>query len=158
MVAFYLIFVYQQAIDLQFIYTNALNTIAVPLINLTGITAVQWGIDIIMPPATLRVAFGCNGLEAILIFTAGVLAYDSPWKTKLEWLLKGIVYLSILNLIRIVLLAHGMVFMDEYFHFLHDYVTQDIMIFIAILMFFVFTSKAESQATGCALQRVGSRD
>lgn len=147
MIFFYLLFIYQEFLDLQTIYTNTLNVLAVSLINFIGIEAVHWGIDIILPRATLRVAFGCNGLEAILIFSAGVLAFKALKEEKKRWLLKGILYLTIFNLIRVVALAYTLVFYEEYFLFMHDYITQDIMIFLAIVMFLLFTNSTKEMNT-----------
>jgi exosortase/archaeosortase family protein len=143
MTLFYAIFTYQSYVDLQLLYTTQLNSIVTPLINVIGIEAIASGINIVLPSATFKVIFGCNGLEAILIFLAGVLAYKATLSYKGEWVLKGIVIISLLNLIRIVILAYTIEYHRSYFDFMHDYITQDVMIFISIILFFIYIQNAK---------------
>lgn len=140
----FLIFNYQETIDFQFIYTNILNHIAVFFINSIGIDALHSGIDIILPTSILKVLFGCNGLEAILIFASAVLAFKAKFDYKIKYLLQGIVIISIINVFRIVILAYVIEIHKNYFNFMHEYVTQHIMIFLAILFFLIFTSNSKT--------------
>jgi exosortase H (IPTLxxWG-CTERM-specific) len=45
---------------------------------------------------------GCNGVEAMLVLLAGILAYPAPWRSKLIGLAIGAVAIQALNLVRIV--------------------------------------------------------
>lgn len=144
MFVFFLIFNYQQTIDLHSMYTNILNPIVTFFVNGIGIEAFMSGIDIILPTSILKILFGCNGLEAILIFTAGVLAYQSDLGYKLKYLLKGILLISVINVLRLVLLAYVIEVHNSYFTLMHDYVTQHMMVFFSIILFLIFTSNVKT--------------
>jgi len=144
----FLLFSYQKTFDLQVVYTNFMNPIVSYFINLIGIKAISVGIDIILPSSILKVIFGCNGLEAILIFIAGILAFRAKLKDKLIYLGQGILFLAIVNIFRLVILAYVIEYHNYYFAFMHDYVTQDIMIFLAILIFLIFTQKMKTSNKG----------
>jgi exosortase/archaeosortase family protein len=124
-------------------YTEVINPIVTFFINSIGINAIYIGIDIFLPTSTLKVLFGCNGLEAILIFTAGILAFKADLKYKLKYLLQGILFISTVNIFRLVILAYVLEVHSNYFSLMHDYVTQHIMIFLAILLFLIFTSNVK---------------
>jgi len=145
MIILYIIFSYQEVINFQELYTETLNPIATFFINKIGIEAMQSGINIILPTSILKVLFGCNGLEAILIFIAAVLAYKADLSYKLNYLLQGIFLISVINIFRLVLLAYVIEIHSKYFHLMHDYVTQHIMVFLAILLFFIFVSNVKQQ-------------
>ena len=142
MLFMFLLFFYQTSVDFQLIYTNFVNSVLVSTLNGFGIYAIHSGINILLQTSILVVKFGCNGLEAVLIFTAALLSYGAEWRLKLVWLLKGIAILMIVNFFRLLLLAYILENYREHFNFMHDYVTQDIMIFIAIMLFFLFTQQS----------------
>ena len=129
-------------------YTNVINPIVTFLINSIGIEAMHMGIDIILPTSILKVLFGCNGLEAILIFIAGVLAFKADTKYKLKYLIQGILLISVINIFRLVLLAYVLEVHGNYFNLMHDYATQHVMVFIAIMLFLIFTSNVKSTEKG----------
>jgi len=144
MIILFLIFTYQTTIDLQMLYTSLINPVTTFFINIIGIKATYIGIDILLPNNILKVLFGCNGLEAILIFVAGVVAFKAKLRYKLKYLLQGILLISVINIFRLVLLAYVIEVHSGYFHLMHDYVTQHIMVFLAILLFLIFTSNIKS--------------
>lgn len=144
MVILFLIFTYQTTIDLQLLYTSIINPITTFFINIIGIEATYIGIDIFLPTSILKVLFGCNGLEAILIFVAGVVAFKAQLRYKLKYLLQGVLLISAINIFRLVLLAYVIEIHNDYFNLMHDYVTQHMMVFLAILLFLIFTSNVKN--------------
>ena len=52
------------------------------------------------------VASGCNGLEAIFLMIAGIIAYPAPWRTRISGMLRYGALLYALNLTRVVALVH----------------------------------------------------
>jgi len=129
-------------------YTNVINPIVTFFINGIGIEAIYIGIDIILPTSILKVLFGCNGLEAILIFIAGVFAFKANLNYKLIYLLQGVLLIATINMFRLVLLAYILEKHSNYFHLMHDYVTQHIMLFIAIMLFLIFTNNVKKSNKG----------
>ena len=148
MVILFLIFTYQTTIDLQLLYTSIINPITTFFINGIGIEATYIGIDILLPTNILKVLFGCNGLEAILIFIAGVVAFKAELRYKLKYLLQGVLLISVINIFRLVLLAYVLEIHSNYFNLMHDYVTQHMMLFLAILLFLIFTSNVKNTNKG----------
>ncbi|MEA2099882.1 MAG: archaeosortase/exosortase family protein [Campylobacterota bacterium] len=147
-IVLFLLFSYQKSVDLQLIYTSAINPIVTYFINMLGIEAISVGIDILLPSSTLQVIFGCNGLEALLIFIAGILAFKARLKDKLKYLGQGILLISIINIFRLVILAYVIEYHNYYFDLMHDYVTQDMMIFLAIILFLIFTQNMKTTTRG----------
>lgn len=143
MVVLFLLFSYQKYIDLQSLYTSIINPIVAFFLNFMGIKATSLGVNIILPTSVFKVLFGCNGLEAILIFTAGVLAFKAELHYKIEYLLQGIAIISAINIFRLVLLAYVLELHRNFFHLMHDYVTQHMMLFLAILLFLIFTNNVK---------------
>jgi len=70
-----------------------------------------------------------------------VFAYTAPLKLKAKWLLIGSAIMIILNSFRIVFLLVVGVYDRELFDLMHTYVTQSIMLFIAIVIFLYFVVK-----------------
>jgi len=147
-VALFYIFSYQKVFDLQLFYTSFMNPIVTYFINMIGIDALSVGLNILLPSATLKVIFGCNGLEAILIFVAAMLAFKSNLKLKVKYLLEGVLLIATINIFRLVILAYIIEYHSYYFSFMHDYVTQDMMIFLAIMIFLIFTQKMKTEIKG----------
>jgi len=147
MIILFFIFQYQHYINLELIYTECINPVVTFLINAIGIKAFYMGENILLPSSTLKVLFGCNGLEAIVIFTAGVMAFKAELGYKLKYLFQGIVFISVVNIFRLVLLAYVLEVHSNYFILMHDYVTQHMMVFLAILLFFIFTNNAKYTST-----------
>jgi len=138
MLVMFILFFYQSAINFQGIYTDFVNHITVYFLNFFGMYAIHSGENILLSSSILEVKFGCNGLEAVLILVAAILAYTTEFKVKLLWLFKGIFFLMMFNFLRLLILSFVLNNYREYFNFMHDYVTQDIMIFVAIIIFILF--------------------
>lgn len=109
------------------------------LIDLVGIPNTPEGIFLLLPHHTLAIVFGCNGLESIIIFLSGILAYPGVrWKTRLLWMGMGYGVLFVINIFRIALLAVVIEEYNPWFDLMHTYVTQSVMIFLAFLLFIVY--------------------
>jgi len=143
MLVLFFLFAYQTTYDLQTAYTNLINPIITFFINSIGIEAIHSNINILLPSVTFKVLFGCNGLEALLIFSAGVIAFNTNLQYKLKYLIQGIAIISLINIFRVVILAYIVEYHNQYFNIMHDYITQDIMIFLAIILFLIFTHNAK---------------
>jgi exosortase/archaeosortase family protein len=110
----------------------------------TGIPCHSDGIFLRLPNASLAIKFGCNGLEAILILAAGILAFPGAWKRKAVGLLAGAALLQVFNWIRIVLLAISSIYFPSVFDIIHLYIAQGIMIILSLVFFVIYISKAQN--------------
>lgn len=69
--------------------------------------------------ASVKIAGGCDGLEATALFLAAILVFPLPFKFKWPGLLVGFVVLSIVNVIRIAGLYLTQKHWPEAFDFMH---------------------------------------
>jgi exosortase/archaeosortase family protein len=86
----------------------------------------------------LEILFGCNGLEAILLYVSAILAYPATYKAKLYGLIIGFIVINLINIVRIVLLGYVLEYHHDMFGVMHDYITQNIMIVFVFLLFIVY--------------------
>jgi exosortase/archaeosortase family protein len=125
-------------IDLNGLYTKSIVVISSKIMNILGIPAKYFGTVIMLPSISLDVQFGCNGLEAVMIYSVAVLAYPAEWKKKLLGILAGFFILQITNLLRIVFLVYSSLYFRRLFEFIHIYIAQGIMIALSLGIFFLY--------------------
>ena len=143
-VAFYLLIdlnFFKELFHINSIYTNFATFLSHQNALLFGLDVTREANRLTLDNFTVVVVFGCSGLEALLIYSAGVFAYTAPLKLKAKWLLIGSAIMIILNSFRIVFLLVVGVYDRELFDLMHTYVTQSIMLFIAIIVFLYFVVK-----------------
>ncbi len=126
-------------------YTSAVVFLSAWLIDAIGIAVVADGAMLRLSSAAMYVKFGCNGLEAILLFMAAVLAYPSSWRLKIIGIIVGSTILQILNILRIALLAWVLEYHPQNFALMHEYVTQSIMIALAFILFLFYLQVSEHE-------------
>jgi exosortase H (IPTLxxWG-CTERM-specific) len=139
--AFFLITTLQPVkniIDLNGVYTKSIVVISSKIMNILGIPAKYFGTVIMLPSISLDVQFGCNGLEAVMIYAVAVLAYPAEWKNKLLGILAGFFILQIVNILRIVFLVYSSIHFRRLFEFIHIYIAQGIMIVLSLGIFFLY--------------------
>ena len=81
---------------------------------------------------------GCNGVEAMLVLLAGILAYPAPWRSKLVGLAIGAVAIQALNLVRIVSLFYLGQWDMKWFEWAHLYVWQGLIMLDALLVWMLW--------------------
>lgn len=84
---------------------------------------------------------GCNGLEAILIFACGVLAFPTTWWRKLAGLALGFVSIQVFNVVRIVALYYTGVFKPAWFSTAHVLVWQSLVILFAVSLWLLWVQR-----------------
>ncbi|NWF98560.1 MAG: archaeosortase/exosortase family protein [Nitrospirae bacterium] len=139
--AFFLITTLQpikNIIDLNGIYTKGIVVISSFISNFIGIPAKYSGSIIMLPSISLNVQFGCNGLEAVMIYSIAILAYPASWKNKVLGIIMGFFILQIFNIIRIVFLIYSSMHFKKLFEFIHIYIAQGIMIALSLGVFFLY--------------------
>jgi len=97
---------------------------------------------------------GCNGVEAMLVLLAGILAYPAPWRLKFIGLGIGVVAIQALNLVRIVSLFYLGQWNAQWFEWAHLYVWQTLIMLDALIVWLLWMRAvppppaAPAQATG----------
>ena len=130
-------------LHLEEFYNSAITQLSAWFIDLVGMQVRSAGNILHLPHANLIIKFGCNGLEAILIYAAGVLAYPAKTKTKILWIAIGTIFLEAINILRIALLAFTIEKYPKIFDIMHDYITQSIMIILAFLLFLFYLQRTQ---------------
>lgn len=86
----------------------------------------------------LDVKFGCNGLEAVLIYAIAIVSFPAAKWHKIQGVIIGFIGLQMINILRIASLVVCSVYYKQFFHYMHIYVAQGIMIAVALLFFLVW--------------------
>jgi len=125
----------------QYLNSTAFFSSSIISLFTTGVKNVG---DIIMSNTfSVQISFGCEGTEPMILFIAGVLAFDASCKKKVVGITLGIFLLYLLNLIRIVILFFVGSSDIELFIALHDIYLQLILIIISILMLIYWINYAK---------------
>jgi len=124
--------------DLYSFYETGLISSCVELLNFLGLKASGQGSLLFLPNITFDVRFGCNGLEAVLIYAVAVISFPAKWLKKTIGIAAGFLIIQVINLLRIVGLAFSGVYYKEIFDLLHIYIAQGIMIAVALGVFLIY--------------------
>ena len=81
---------------------------------------------------------GCNGIEAMIVLTAAVLAFPSTWKQKLAGLGIGFVAIQGLNVVRIISLFYLGQWSYTAFEWFHLYIWQALIILDALVVWLIW--------------------
>lgn len=81
---------------------------------------------------------GCNGVEAVIVLVAAMLAYPATWREKLIGMGLGFVAVQALNLVRIVSLFYLGNWNRDWFDWFHLYVWQALIISDALVTFLIW--------------------
>ena len=128
----------QKIIDVNGMYTRGVVLITSEILTALHIPSTCNGSIIHLPSISLDVRFGCNGLEAVMIYSVAVLAFPATWRKKVYGIIAGFLIIQAINIVRIVGLAYAGVYFQNIFHYIHIYVAQGIMIAIALGTFFLY--------------------
>jgi exosortase H (IPTLxxWG-CTERM-specific) len=86
----------------------------------------------------ITIEAGCNGVEAMLVLLAGILAFPAPWKHRLAGLAIGAVAIQALNLARIVSLFYLGQWDRDWFEWAHLYVWQSLIMLDAMIVWLLW--------------------
>ncbi len=89
---------------------------------------------------------GCNGVEAMLVLLAGILAYPAPWRSRLVGLAAGAVAIQALNLVRIVSLFYLGQWDYAWFEWAHLYVWQALIMLDALVVWLLWMRSVGNRA------------
>ncbi len=132
----------KKILDINGLYTNMIVYLSALAIEPFGIVEGVSGSIIRLKGLALDVRFGCNGLEAFLIYTVAILSFPAGVRQKIIGVTVGFLILQVLNVLRIAGLGLSGIYLKEYFHYLHIYVAQGLMIAAALVLFLVWLNYA----------------
>jgi exosortase H (IPTLxxWG-CTERM-specific) len=131
-------------VDLNRFYTKGVVTITAGIMKLLGIACTCHGAVITLPGMSMDVRFGCNGLEAVMIYAVAVIAFPASWEKRLIGIVGGFVLIQIVNVIRIVALAYSGIHFRKLFEYIHIYVAQGMMIAVALGIYLLWIGYAKA--------------
>jgi len=138
----------QRIIDINGLYTRGVVILTTGVLHVLNIPSSSQGSIINLPGIALDVRFGCNGLEAVMIYSVAVIAFPSSWRKRLYGILAGFIVIQVINILRIAGLAYAGIHLRGLFEYIHIYVAQGMMIAISlgIFFFYIVYAKADEKA------------
>ncbi len=86
----------------------------------------------------VRIEAGCNGVEAMIILIAAILAFPASWKHKAIGLVLGFAAIQFLNLVRIISLFYIGQWNHAVFEWSHLYLWQALILLDALIFWLVW--------------------
>jgi exosortase H (IPTLxxWG-CTERM-specific) len=90
----------------------------------------------------MAIEAGCNGVEAMLVLLAGILAFPASWRWKLAGLAAGVVAIQVLNIVRIVSLFYLGQWNGPWFDWAHLYLWQALIMLDALVVWLLWMRNA----------------
>lgn len=134
----------QNVIDLNGLYTKGVVILTSKILEVLTIPSTYQGSVIKLPSIALDVRFGCNGLEAVMIYSVAVIAFPASWKDKLMGILGGFLVIQVINILRISSLAYSAIHFKNLFEYIHIYIAQGMMIAVSLGVFFIYLNYAKA--------------
>ncbi len=121
-------------------FTETLATVSARTMQLFDDRVVSDGIVIrnIDNGFAIAIQAGCNGVEALIVFAAAIIAFPSPWKFKSLGLIAGFFAVEILNLLRIISLFYLGQWDYRFFEWAHLYIWQALIMLDVLLLFLLW--------------------
>jgi exosortase H (IPTLxxWG-CTERM-specific) len=122
-------------------YTGFVAREARAVLGLLGERAVVRGTVLSSPRFSVAIYNGCNGLEAMLIFASGVLAFPASWRAKLVGVVGGFLAIQAVNVIRVVSLFFVGVLRPAWFTTTHVFVWQSLIVLFGVILWLVWVQR-----------------
>lgn len=120
--------------------TQALTSVCALLIELLGRDIHVAGIVLtdIQSGFAVQIAAGCNGIEAMILLIAAMVAFPASLRYALSGIVFGIIGLQCLNVVRIVSLFFLGLWSAAAFEWAHLYVWQALIMLDSLLIFLIW--------------------
>jgi exosortase H (IPTLxxWG-CTERM-specific) len=121
-------------------FTSAIAKISVGLVGLFDSHAVAFGkvLQSTSNGFAISIERGCNGVEAVIILVAAMLAFPAPWKHRLIGIGLGFLAIQALNLVRIISLFYLGQWNRVWFDWFHLYLWQALIVLDALIAFLIW--------------------
>jgi exosortase H (IPTLxxWG-CTERM-specific) len=98
----------------------------------------------------ITIEAGCNGVEAMLVLAAGILAFPAAWRLRAVGFLAGVAAIQALNLVRIVSLFYLGQWDRDWFEWAHLYLWQVLIMLDVLVVWLLWIRAAQRQAGAVA--------
>lgn len=102
------------------------------------------------PRFAVNIKNGCNGVEAMVILLAAIVAFPAPWKARLLGLLAGAAAIQVVNLVRVVALFLTGAYLPRFFDTSHTVVWQTLVILAAVLIWILWARRVAPRPAAAA--------
>jgi len=115
---------------------------SVQAVNMLGGQQVTYsGTSMSTSKFAIDIAEGCNGIYALSIVIAGIVAFPAPWRSKSIGLVLGIALIMVLNYIRILTLWYAGLTGSFLFEAMHLYVWEFVIIALGAAFWYFWYEK-----------------
>lgn len=111
------------------------------ILELIGQGTSMQGTVIRSPRFAVNIRNGCNGVEAMVIYFAAVLAFPAPWRSRVLGVVFGFAAIQVVNLIRVVALFLTGVYFPKLFDSSHTVIWQTIVILAGVLLWILWANR-----------------
>lgn len=122
-------------------FTAGIATASGVVLDALGQEITQHGTILRSPRFAVNIRNGCNGVEAMVIFLAAVVAFPSPWRARIVGLALGILVIQAVNLLRVVALYYTGAYFPKWFDSSHTVIWQAIVILSAVLLWLFWAQR-----------------
>lgn len=121
-------------------FTSAIADVCVWIVGLFDPHAIAHGkiLQSTTSGFAISIERGCNGVEAVIILIAAILAFPAPWKHKLAGIGIGFIAIQAMNLVRIISLFYLGQWSRLWFDWFHLYLWQALIVLDALIVFLVW--------------------
>jgi exosortase H (IPTLxxWG-CTERM-specific) len=110
-------------------------------LRLIGEEVVRSGTVLRSPRFAVNIRNGCNGVEAMVILLAAIVAYPAPWRARLAGLALGATVIQLVNLVRVVALFLTGAYLPSLFDSSHTLIWQSVVILSALLLWLFWAQR-----------------
>lgn len=93
------------------------------------------------PRFAVNIRNGCNGVEAMLILLAAIVAYPAGWRARAVGLALGVAVIQLVNLVRVVALFLTGAYLPRFFDSSHTLVWQSVVVLTALLLWILWAQR-----------------
>lgn len=124
-------------------YTEGIARVSAWLIHLFDDNILVQGVVIrsLSSGFAVSIESGCNGLEAIIILVAAIMAFPATWAYRFIGLALGVLTVLVLNFARIISLFYIGQWNREVFEFAHLYLWQVLIMLDVLVVFLVWVNR-----------------
>jgi exosortase/archaeosortase family protein len=119
-------------------YHRFIAAVSGNILSALGEGAVVSGTSIISPKFSAQIAQGCDAIEATGLFMCAILAFPAGLLKKVAGIAAGMVFLAVLNLVRVVSLFLIGIHLPRIVDFMHIEVWQGLFIIFAVMLWVVW--------------------
>jgi exosortase H (IPTLxxWG-CTERM-specific) len=115
-------------------FTGLVAVVSGAGLELLGEDITRQGTILRSPTFAVNIQNGCNGVEAMVILLAAVVAFPASWRARLIGLGIGVAGIQLINLVRVIALFLTGAYLPRFFDSSHTVVWQTVVIASAVVL------------------------